>query len=110
MAKMEFRTLVQDEQDDGKVPDVMAAFQDILTGILEPAHKCEGALHSMVYANRPGGWMSPAEFGTRDQEFARSETYKGSAQLRSIAASGLVGGMVPPMFLCCTALAWVRRV
>ena len=33
MAKMEFRTLVQDEQDDGKVPDVMAAFQDILTGI-----------------------------------------------------------------------------
>ena len=33
MSKMEFRTLVQDEQDNGQVPDVMAAFQDILTGI-----------------------------------------------------------------------------
>ena len=50
MAKMEFRTLVQDEQDDGKVPDVMAAFQDILTGIFvslythsvrhQKAHSC----------------------------------------------------------------------
>ena len=33
VAKAEFRALVQEDQDDGAVPDVMSAFQDILNAI-----------------------------------------------------------------------------